>query len=519
MKDKINILFITTDQQQKKTLGVYGNKQIRTPHLDNLANKGIVLDRAYCENPICIPSRNTMITGRKSFHHGAPQHNSSLPDSESCLGDVLKREGYDTHFIGKPHFKSQQTRGTEESIADWREGLYDDWNGPYAGFETVDIVLGHSNPLTGHYGQWMKKNHRDKIELFFEQNLSSADVNCGQGVYRTEIPEEVHSSTYVGNRTVDFIRKSAESGEPFYCFSSFPDPHWPLMTPPAFYDLYRNTSVKTEYNSFAHDPNLKNYPEVMKEYLVSGVFPDYDGGGHRVKDEKDIEIITRAYWGSVSLIDKNVGRILKTLEETGLQENTLVVFTTDHGEYMGAHGMMAKGGVCWEEYINVPFIASLPGSIPMGVRSSSLFSFTDIVPTLLEITGIKASDGLPPLPCDGVSQKDLLTGDKDRIRKSLTVHHARANMRTHVPDQHVLICDDGWKLVYYAGDQGGQLYNLNKDPGETKNLYNLSEYSVVQKSMEKELLDRLILESDLDPVIQRMTADPTWGAHVLKGWD
>lgn len=123
------------------------------------------------------------------------------------------------------------------------------------------------------------------------------------------------------------------------------------------------------------------------------------------------------------------------------------------------------------------------------------------------------------MPFDGISQKELLCGTKDKIRKALTVHHARSNLRCDVPDQHVLIRDDGWKLVYYAGDQGGQLYDLNRDPGETLNLYNHSEHSLLQSSMEKELFDRLILESDIHPVIQRLTADPTWAAHVLGGWD
>ncbi|MGL1891197.1 MAG: sulfatase-like hydrolase/transferase [Spirochaetaceae bacterium] len=516
MKKPTNILFITTDQQQKRTLGAYGNKLIKTPNLDKLAESGITLDKAYCENPISIPSRNTMITGRKSIHHGATQHNSSLPDKERCLGEILKENGYLTHFIGKPHFKSQQTKGTEESIEDWVNGKYDGWNGPYAGFESVDIILGHSNPLTGHYGQWMKKNHDDKIKLFFEENLKSAPVSCGQGVYRTQIPEEVHSSTYVGNQTVDFIEKASKNNEPFYCFSSFPDPHWPLMTPPEYYEMYKDTPIDTAYDSFSNDPNLENYPLTMKKYLKNGKFPDYDGGGHKISDDNDIDIITRAYWGSVSLIDKNVGRILQALEQTGQRDNTLVIFTTDHGEFMGAHGMMAKGGVCWEEYINVPFIASYPGYILKGDKSDALFSFIDIVPTILDFTGIKGSNDLPIMPYDGISQKDLFCGNRDKMRSSLTVHHVCSTLSVAFPDQHVLIRDDGWKLVYYAGDTGGQLYNLNEDPKESYNLYNLSQYSNIQSSMEMKLFNTLILERDIDPVIQRLTADPTWAAHVLE---
>jgi len=291
------------------------------------------------------------------------------------------------------------------------------------------------------------------------------------------------------------------------------------MTPPEFYHMYDNIDIKTDFNSFSDDPNLNNYPEIMKEYLKSGKFPDFDGGGHAVTNPTDIEIITKAYWGSISLIDKHVGRMIRALEESGLRESTLVIFTTDHGEYMGAHGMMAKGGACWEEYINLPFIASCPGLIQEGCRTNGLFSFTDIVPTMLDILNIKNPEGLPVMPYDGVTQKDLFSGKKEKIRSDLTVHHTRCNLRTEVPDQHVLIKDNGWKLVYFAGDAGGLLYNLKNDPDEINNLYNLEEYSKIQSALEKELLDKIILENDIDPIIQALTADPKWADHVLKSDD
>ena len=191
MKRTPNILFVTTDQQRRDTLGCYGNAQIKTPHIDRLANSGVVFDRAYCESPICLPARVTMITGKKSVHHGVTLHNSSMRDGENTLGDVLQGHGYRTHFVGKPHFKSQQHRGTEESIADWKDGKFEGWNGPYAGFETVDIILGHSNPLIGHYGQWLKENHPDRLDAFRFKNFDSIDVTSGQGTYKNNIDEKV----------------------------------------------------------------------------------------------------------------------------------------------------------------------------------------------------------------------------------------------------------------------------------------------------------------------------------------
>ena len=511
MKSTPNILFITTDQQQKKTLGCYGNEQIKTPNIDELANRGMTFDKAYCENPICIPSRNTMITGRKSAHHRALLHNSSLSSQEKTIGNVLGELNYTTHFIGKPHFKSQQTHGSEESIEDWRREQKQGWNGPYVGFETVEMVLGHSNPFVGHYGEWLKANHKDKIKYFSEAYLEKADVSCGQGTYKTMIPEEIHSSTYVGNQLVRFLESNAEADNPFYCFASFPDPHWPLMTPPEYYEMYQDTPIDIDYPDYRDDPNLENYPSPFRNYQKSGKFLQYDGGGHSVKDKNDIEKITRAYWGSISLIDKNIGKIMKTLRDTGLEDDTLVIFTTDHGEYMGAHGMMAKGGVCWEEFINVPFIVSYPGIIPPGSRTSGLFSFTDIVPTILDFI----EEETQSLPWDGISQKKLFTGERESCREALTVHHPNHFIDRLPPDQHVLIRNDGWKLIYFAKESGGQLYNLNDDPGEKRNLYNLKEYQVIQKEMVLALLDQIIIEKDQAPVFQTYESDPTHGCHVM----
>jgi arylsulfatase A-like enzyme len=361
----------------------------------------------------------------------------------------------------------------------------------------------------------MKSRHRDKIRFFSEENLIPANVSCGQGVYETKIPEEVHSSTYVGNQTVKFLEQVAQTEEPFYCFCSFPDPHWPLMTPLEYYKKYSDTPIDTNYEALEKDPNLENYPTVIKNYLETGRMPDFDGGGHKVIENEDIEIITRAYWGAISLIDKNIGRIMKALEDTGMRDDTLVIFTSDHGEYMGAHGMMAKGGVCWEEYINVPFIASFPGRIGKGTRGDGLFSFIDIVPTILDFLGIMMKNGLPALPYDGISQKRMLQGEEKSLRTALTVHHAKSVLEVSVSDQNVLIRDDGWKLIYYAGEKGGQLYNLNNDPKEARNLYNLSEYSDLQEKLIKELLDTLILEADKKPIMMNLQCNSKYSNHVM----
>jgi uncharacterized sulfatase len=510
MKQHPNILFITTDQQRRDTLGCYGNDLIQTPNIDKLADQGVIFDRAYCESPICLPSRVTMITGKKASHHGVTLHNHSMRNDEKTIGELLQTNGYRTHFIGKPHFKSQQHRGTEESIADWKDGKFEGWNGPYAGFETIEMILGHSNSLVGHYGQWLRKEHPEKYQLFRSDNLEPLNINdqTEQGTFHNRIPEEIFSSTYVGDRTCAFIDSMKDTEQPFYCFASFPDPHWPIMPPEPYFSMYDNTEMpqNTPYND---EVEKSNYPPQFKK-AKNGKRTHYDGGGSYMTNPEDTDKIMRPYWGAVSLIDKNVGRILAALEACGMNENTIVVFTTDHGEYMGAHGMMAKGGFLWQEFINVPFIIRYPKGIKQGMRSEALLSFTDIVPTLLDLANIKNDY----LAVDGISQKEVLTGKHSKQRDCVTVIHPSHIMDRNVPDQHCLVTDDHWKLVYYAGHPTGELYNLQDDPHELNNLYNKPEFSEIQLELTLKLLDQIILDKDKEAIMSTLTADH-FGRHIM----
>jgi arylsulfatase A-like enzyme len=190
-------------------------------------------------------------------------------------------------------------------------------------------------------------------------------------------------------------------------------------------------------------------------------------------------------------------------------ENTIVIFTTDHGEYMGANGLMAKGGFLWEEFVNLPFVIRYPKEVTAGLRSEALFSFVDIVPTLLDYAGID-QHGLAP---DGISQRKVFNGTEDHLRTALTILHPSQGDSSMAPDQHALITEE-WKLVYYAGDPNGELYNLEDDPKELNNLYNQPEAQEIQRSLILRLLDEIILQNDKAPQLQARTADH-YGKHVM----
>lgn len=509
--DKPNILFITTDQQRKDTMGCYGNDIVQTPHLDRLAGEGLTFDRAYCESPICIPSRVTMITGKACANHRAPLHNNNMPNTERTIGDVFQEHGYRTHFIGKPHFKSQQHRGTEESIADWRDGKLKNWNGPYAGFQSVDMILGHSNSLVGHYGEWLRDSHPEAYAHFKDTNLDCVSSNGG-GTYRNTIPEALHSSAYVAMRTNAFLEYAAKEEHPFYCFASFPDPHWPIMPPQPWFDMYKDAPVPSQQPRIEAD-QLGRYPRQFR-LAHEGKGTGYNGGGRYISDQEELAAITRAYWGSVSFIDRNIGLMLEKLDQLGLSENTIVVFTTDHGEYMGAHGMIAKGGFLWEEFVNVPLIIRSPGLKREGTRTGALFSFTDLVPTMLDMCGIEDHG----LGCDGFSQKPVLKDETEELRDCATVHHPHGSRDGSLPDQRAIVTKR-WKLVHYAGDPNGELYDLENDPGECINLYNQPEHAATQQELTLKLLDQIILQNNKDATRFASKAD-RYGRHVMtyKVW-
>jgi len=459
-----------------------------------------------------------MITGKTAQHHGATLHNTSMRTNEKTIGHVLAENGYATHFIGKAHFSSQQHAGNPEQILGWRNGLYKGWNGPYAGFETTELILGHSNSLLSHYGQWLEEKFPQHYKKFIFEEMKPIDVTCGQGTYKNKIPEEAYSSTYVGERTCEYIKKAAAGDKPFYCFASFPDPHWPIYPPEPWFSMYDNLTdeqLSPWITPYAGEKERSDYPPNYKVPLEKrrGT-PPYDGGGHFMPNPADAFKITRPYWGSVSLIDKNIGKIMSALDECGITENTIVVFTTDHGDYMGAHGWMAKGGFVWEEFIHIPYIVRWPGTYKPA-RTGAYISLIDAVPTLLESVGLP----LNSLASDGVSQHGVLTGASSSARDSVLVTHFASSPDLCWPDIHVII-KDGFKLIYYAGAGKGELYNLARDPRELDNLYEKPDCEKTRNALTLELLDRLILERDKQPMLDRRN-DDGYNEHAMiyKTWE
>ena len=489
MPRPLNFLLITTDQMRADHMGCAGNPVIRTPNLDRLAAGGVCLDRAYVSNPLCMPNRSTMATGRLPRNHGAWSNGISLPADERTAADVLAARGYHTALLGKGHLTTYG-QSKEPPLFDSREAWNDGrmttaWTGPYYGFQECILTVGHGpwGFEAGHYGAWLKENFPDVLARGWK-NVKPSPTGALQ-CFTPSVPIEAHPSTYVGTLGCDYLRQRAADGRPFMAWVSFPDPHH-AFCPPAPYDTM-------------HDPREAVLPRFGAEALADKpphFRRAYEGGElwegiNRSDILKDVtepqlrEIIARTY-GMIALVDENIGRLLAALDQTGLADNTVVIFTSDHGDLMGDCGLIFKGPFLLEGLIRVPMI----WRVPRGARrahSQGLFSSCDIAPTILALAGID----VPPA-MDGLAQPELAAGGSGRRDAAFvefkSMYRPELNLRTIVTADR--------KLTYYAGLPCGELYDMTAAVSEARNLYGDANMAGERQALELRLLAEEIIRQD-----------------------
>ncbi len=501
MQDKRpNILIITTDQQRRDTLSCYGSSFTSTPNLDRLAAEGVRENRAYCTNPVCTPSRVSLLTGQYPSRHGAWNVGVNYPENEFMVSHTFQEHGYQTHYVGKAHFQAflaDATQSREGHVA-FKQG-YGDWQGPYYGFETVELAPGHSNyGMSGHYGAWIRGQAGNDTVNSWEQITSQSKLNFGAQAYDSAMPVQYHNSVWTADRTIAFLReRNAE--QPFFLAVGFQDPHHPHAVPTDFQDRVSPDAVplpdyqpgeledKPPFFREAHQ-GLLDHSEVRGTYPMAGQGSGFD---YDRIPEPDIRLGRAYYYTLVRLIDQEVGRILAALDEMQLAENTLVIFTSDHGELLGDHGLWLKGPFHYEPLICVPLLMRLPSRIPAGQVTSELFSLADIAPTCLAAAGISDPEGM-----DGVNQLPMLEGKAKSLHQEVLVEF--------FDDPHGVRCKtivtNDLKLTWYQGQTYGELYDLAADPHERTNCWDNPEYA----QHKARLLSRLLnYESRLEHRWQR----------------
>lgn len=478
MTSRPNILLITSDQQHWDTLGVT-NPRIKTPALDRLAREGTNFTRAYCNNPVCSPSRSTIITGLYPAWHGCWTIGVKLPEDVPTVGDIFSRHGYSTTLIGKAHFQPLATRPGSESI-ECQPTLRDldfwrNFHGPWYGFEHVETARMHGDEahVGQHYAIWMEekglKNWRDYFQSW------PADKQRAPRRLSWDLPREFHYTTWTAERTIANIEESARENKPFFLWSSFHDPHPPYLVSEPWASMYdpeqMQPGCKVEDELDHMPPHFRKTQESNPDFSMYKETYANHGFSSHLTDETSLKKKMAVYYGMISFMDQQIGRILDKLDELGIADNTLVVFSTDHGHFLGQHGLAAKGAFHYEDLLRLPFIVRYPNHVPANSTGDSLQSLVDLAPTFLAAAGIE----IPGL-MQGVNQLDVWSGKSSSARDHVIVENRHqptmVHLRTYI--------DDRYKLTVYRDKEYGELFDLEKDPGEIRNRWDDPDYAQIK---------------------------------------
>lgn len=433
---KPNVVFILTDQQHRLSMSCAGNPVVTTPNLDRLASEGMRFTRAYCQTPQCVPSRMSMNTAKYTAAHKTMWNRDPVRHDQLTVAQKFRQAGYVTGTFGKMHVPPAWVRshGWDESI------------------------------LAGEYQQSLAKQGLENYMALTGKGPCGPKTNWWTGT--AKVPKEHFFATWTTNNGIDFINR--HKGQPFYLTISYYGPHAP-WTPPKPYDtLYSPDLVRLPNN---RPDDQADKPDLLAQQIRRG---------KQTPDAATRNMIVK-YYGLVKIIDDQIGRVLRTLDQLGLTDNTIVLFTSDHGEMLGEHHMIGKGFYMYDANVRVALLARYPGVIPAGRESDALVETMDVPQTLLDLAGAELLDNV-----QGRSFKRVLTGKDNEHRKY--VHSA---MR-HPSDKRGylgMVASRDHKLVWYhaEGPDAKILFDLKRDPAEFKNVINAPAYAQARSELTREM--------------------------------
>ncbi len=502
-----NILFVITDQHRADHVGFMGNPVVQTPNLDAIAARGMVFENTWVSNPVCMPNRSTIMTGRMPSTHGVIFNDRSLEWSANTHVRQFRAAGYRTALIGKSHLQHGMSRNSVNEAAggpavlspfpDGWDRLEDEeryvdavpeWPDDFYGFDTVELSIHHGARVTGHHYRWAVERGARPEDLVVPQTPDNPRRRGGDvwwQIYDPPYDEEFHSTSFVVDRTIAFIEEASAEGTPWLAWASFPDPHHPFTPPGRWFDR--------------HDPDDIELPATFDDAMDGA--PGYL---RRVQQRTVHEMrnwvamtgatspeVTRAAiaanYGSIEMIDDRVGQIVAAIERLGQTNDTIVVFTADHGDMMGDHGLLLKGFMHYRGTLQVPLVIADPRR--SAGRTMSLASSVDLAPTLLELCGLDPYHGI-----QGVSQMPVLDDATAAVRDCVLVEDdvdIPANPR--FPGRiRTLVTPTHRYTRYDTGED--ELYELWTDDDERSSLTTAS--PGLRADMVEQLADALISHSD-----------------------
>jgi arylsulfatase A-like enzyme len=481
-----NILFVITDQQRAADTGFMGNQVVRTPNMDRIANAGMVFENAWVANPVCMPNRSSIMTGRMPTSHGCVFNDRSLEPNVNTFVRQFRKAGYRTGLIGKSHLQHGISRnsmvpfrGEGESFSPYQNGWdeVEDFerylNGrpedpaDFYGFSHVEFSLEHGARVGGHHLNWAMENGGAVEDLVAEYDASARgnlrSDNWWQ-IYQPPYNAELHSTSFVTQQTMKFIDTAERQSKPWLAWCSFPDPHHPMTPPGEWFHRHKPEDMilpESRHDRLEDAPAhlqaiRKTHPRDQRNWVAPTGYGD---------DDNLLREAIAATYGTIEMIDDGVGQILDQLESLGVRENTIVVFTSDHGDMMGEHGLFLKGFIHYRGTLQVPMVIDAPGKSPG--RTGSLSSSLDLGVTLMDLCDLK--------PYAGIQGRSLLPTLEDSdavIREHVLVEDdlpdVTAKLTPFPGKTRTVITQDYRFTRNIKGEE--QLFDLRADPGEMKNL-------------------------------------------------
>ena len=499
--ERPNILWYCTDQQRSDTIRALGNPHIRTPNLDRLVERGVAFERAYCQSPICTPSRASFLTGRyPAAHHVHRNGNDYFPPGETLVTRLLADAGYDCGLAGKLHLSRAKGRVERRPDDGYRVFHWSHHPKP-------DGPEGHA------YAEWLEAEKGVDPKALWAEH---ADKPYG-------VPAELHQTTWCTEMALRFVDE--ERGGPWLMSLNPFDPHAPFDAPKEYLDrydpetlpwpLFRDADIERQRAFAGVDQQTRVARDPRSMAGAGGIGPGGRAGAtvgrvapagaagttgyagrdtaSQPPDAYDARLVKASYYAMIELIDHEFGRLIDGLEARGELDNTIVIFTSDHGELLGDHGLLLKGCRFFEALVHVPLVVSWPARFAGGRRSRALVEHVDLAPTLLEAVGLPVPAGMQGrslLPIlDGRAEPDLHKPhvfceywDAVELPKGVgPTNHTHATMRF----------DGRHKSVVYHGLGLGEIYDLEADPGEFDNLWDRPEAAGLKARLVLEHLDAL----------------------------
>ena len=428
------------------------------------------------------------------------------------MTEALRVSGYRTHCVGKIHmtptgtpngmpFEEVDPQEFPEAREMWLSGRVSSLPSPYYGLEGVDLVKGNGAGSYGNYGHWLDREHPDEAQLFHDAvplEPPSPAVNYYPRSFKWALPEELHPQTWAADRTIDYINGAGRAlsqpsynpsgaARPFFLWCSIQEPHVPL-SPPAPW-CYRHDPKDVPPGLWQERELDRQPPHFRDMYERKRPFID------PYRDE-----CAAHYYDLIEMTDHSIGRVLRALRDSGLEDNTVIILTADHGEALGDHGMFGKGPYHYDTVVRVPFVISWPGRFPPGKTHTGVISLVDFAPTILDLAGVPIPEGpVPPEPVSpeapppwpGRSLAPILTGEENGTTGAALIEDDQDalgfRLRTLVTQR--------YRVTAYSGQPYGELFDFQEDPNEYRNLWDEPGHKAVRDELRLALADK-IMETD-----------------------